>query len=254
MAIESFHDGFYRTTGAMKLLLGLQRSDARPLLWGTQFGFHGYSITVYTSHLEYLADLNACISPVPPHFGEDIVSRWRLANELLYSSLSPDVIHSRPLGSEYSGLAALALFTVLEEASRRISGAWDEEGYLLRDILPGDNITKWQQNGPSPPISRKKGTLIVSLEEKLEIMELALAPGVRATLASLNSAIQRPIVGDLPMSPLYSRLYFLRNQWMHGRRYLGWEAIFVTLVLAALYFGECGTWLATEMQVTPNGE
>jgi hypothetical protein len=58
------------------------------------------------------------------------------------------------------------------------------------------------------------------------------------------------ISGDSqPMSPLYERLQFFRDQWMHGRRYEGWEAILVSLIIGLLYFGHVRVQAGRERSV-----
>lgn len=106
--IVSFHDGFLRTTAALRLLLGREASaeDPKdPILFEAQFGFYGHSISIHRAHLEYLADVNAAVDPVMPEFDADVISRWHVVNTLLSSYFGADAASQPLLVSEFPALA-----------------------------------------------------------------------------------------------------------------------------------------------------
>jgi len=185
-------------------------------------------------HVQYLVDLNNSISPVLPEYDQHIVRRWKLVNELLLAHFEQ---MGTPRAEQLAELAALAAFPLLEELSRRICGAWDEEGILAREVASG--VTDWNPNGIQKRHPYKPGQRIVRLAHKLQLMQMSLKVDLQRTFISLDAVFQRPMIRDdaQPMSPLHERLQFFRDQWMHGRKYEGWEAILVSLIVALLYFG-----------------
>ncbi len=202
-------------------------------------GYHGYTISVSRSHIDYLNELNTVLAPDLPVFDSDAINRWRLINELLlagFTSVPPD---APQLSSQFPALAALAAFPTLEEVARRASNRWNEEGQLLREVPLSDGVTTWTSDGLKEPKSYKAGQRIVFLSHKLQLMDLSLDPRLRKTIASLDTFLQRPMVDgmDQPMSPLYDRLQYFRDKWVHGRRFDGWEALLISLLLALIYFG-----------------
>lgn len=238
-AIANFDDGFMRTMDALKLLFGLVPASEQPFMMHSQFGFHGYSITVFPSHIDYLTAISSVIVPDLPAFDVNAIDRWKLINELLLVGFAPAPPGTNRIASQLPALAALAAFPTLEEIARQLSNRWDEEGKLLQDIPLSDGIVTWKPDGTSEPKTYKVGKRIVALSHKLQLMDLSLDPRLRGTISSLDTALRRPMIDGMeqPMSPLYERLQFFRDRWVHGRRYEGWEALLISLLLALLYFG-----------------
>jgi hypothetical protein len=244
LIIANADDGFHQTMVALNLLLGLESTTEQPSVWYNQFGYHGYSINIYAWHIDYLNALNLVLQPELPVFDADAINRWKLINELLLTGFvtatTAPVSGSDNLSRQFPALAALAAFPTLEEVARRISNRWDEEGLVLTDILESEGIIEWKPDGePAKPKSYKKDHRIVVLSHKLQLMDLSLAPELRRTIASLDAVLRRPMIDGInsPMSPLYSRLQFFRDQWVHGRRFEGWEALLISFYLALIYFG-----------------
>jgi hypothetical protein len=238
-AITDFRDGFARAHFEMKALLGQLDLPDKPLLWYSQFGYHGYTIQVHRSHLQYLVDLNGFLTPDPQTFDAETIERWRLVNDLLIEGLQPSpVVKTRILGYAPM-LACLTVFPTIEEVARRISMRWNEEGLLERAVGPADNVSTWKPDGTSEQKVYKAGQRIVTLSHKLQLMHQALDPRLAALLSTLDHALQHPMYQgqDQAMSPMYARLQYFRDHWLHGRRFDGWEALFVSLLLALVYFG-----------------
>jgi len=207
----------------------------------SQFGFHGYQVYLDYSHIEYLVDLNTSIREVLPEFDRNVIARWKLVNDLLVEHFARQRRHPRDSISRHlAGLAALAAFPILEEVARQISGAWDEEGMATREVIEADGVTDWKPDGTCSPHLYKKGKhRIVILSHKLQLMQKALDPEIQKYLDTFDKVFQQPMImgNSQAMSPLYERLEFFRNQWVHGRRYEGWEALLVSFILGTLYFG-----------------
>jgi len=239
LAVTSAEEGFAQTMEALKLLLGLKVADEQPFLTASQFGFHGYTISVYQFHLDYLTALSSALVPCLPAFDGDSINRWRLVNELLAVGLVRDQLETSSPSVQFPALAALAAFPTLEEIARRLSNRWDEEGKLLTEVSLADGVSTRRSDGTDEPKTYKAGHRIVVLAHKLQLLDLSLDPRLRNTTASLDAIFRRPMVDglDVPMSSMYERLQFFRDQWVHGRRFEGWEALLISLYLALLYFG-----------------
>ncbi len=238
-AIANSDDGFMRTIDALKLMFGLVPEPEPSFMMHSQFGFHGYTIRLFRTHIDYLNALSSVIEPVLPAFDANTIERWKLINELLLAGFSSVPTGARKINRQLPALAALAAFPTLEEIARRVSNRWDEEGKLLRSVPFTDGVVIWKADGTTEPKEYKAGSLIVNLSHKLQLMDKALDPSLSRTIASLDKVLRRPMVEGIeqPMSPLYERLKFFRDQWSHGRRYEGWEALLISLLLALIYFG-----------------
>lgn len=238
-AITSPDDGFLRTMNALKLLFGLTPESEQPFMWHSQLGFHGYTISVFRSHVDYLNAINSVITSDLPGFNANVIERWKLINELLLAGFNSTPLGTNRITSQWPALAALAAFPTLEEIARCTSNRWDEEGKLLQSVTLSDGVMTWKPDGTSENKKYNKGDLIVSLSYKLQLMNLSLDPRLRSTIESLDAILRRPMVEGIeqPMSPLYDRLKFFRDQWAHGRRFEGWEALLISLLLALIYFG-----------------
>jgi len=238
-AITSSDDGFLRTINALKLLFGLTPESEQPFMWHSQLGFHGYNISVFQSHVDYLNALNSVITPDLPRFDANAIERWKLINELLLASFASTSFDTNQITRNWPNLAALVAFPTLEEIARCISKLWDEEGVMLQAVLTTDGVAKWKEDGTSIPMSFTVGQQISNLSYKLQLMSLSLDPRLRSTIASLDAVLRCPMIEGIeqPMSPLYDRLKFFRDQWAHGRRFEGWEALLISLLIALIYFG-----------------
>lgn len=239
IAIKNAEEGFIRTMETLKLLFGLEPHRQQPFMKFIQFGFHGYTIRVFQSHIDYLDSLNLALVPDLPAFDRDAINRWKLVNELLLTGFTTPPSGASQLSDQFPALATLAAFPTLEEVARRLCNRWDEEGKLLADVPVSDGVVTWKPDGTKKPKPYKAGQRIVALSDKLQLMDLSLDPRLRKTVASLDAVLQRPtIVGvEQPMSPLYARLQFFRDNWVHGRRFEGWEALLISLFMALIYFG-----------------
>jgi hypothetical protein len=237
--IANSDDGFMRAMDALKLMFGLAPDPEPPFMMYSQFGFHGYTINVFRSHIDYLNAINSVIVPDPPAFDANAIDRWKLMNELLLAGFTTVPPGTNRITSQLPALAALAAFPTLEEIARRVSNRWDEEGKLLRSVPLSDGVVTWKPDGTVEPKEYKAGHRIVLLSHKLQLMDLSLDPRLRRTISSLDAVLRRSMVEGIgqPMSPLYERLQFFRDQWVHGRRYEGWEALLISVLLALLYFG-----------------
>jgi hypothetical protein len=237
-AIDDSAEGFLRTVDAVKLLLGQLETTEQPLLWYSQFGHHGYAVTIYRAHLDFLQDLNDCLAPNLPAFDGECIERWRLINELLMNGLgrnqTPSIVTRNA-----TMLACLVAFPTLEEIARKISSRWDEDGRLLNPVTAEDGVTNWSVDSGSEVKIYKAGNRIVLLAHKLQLMHGALDPRLAKIIDSLDCAFRKPMIEGQTeaMSPLYVRLQFFRDHWLHGRRIEGWEGVLVSMLLSLIYFG-----------------
>jgi hypothetical protein len=235
-------DGFSRTLTAIKLFLGAPTAEA-PVLSYLKGGYYGYAILVYGSHLDYLADLNATVAPSLPEFDAATIERWQLMNDLVIGGLSRGFPDEDRIPRNYSALAALVAFPTLEELARRVSGRWDEDGWPTREIPGAEGIVTRAPDIPDKPEEFKVGKRrVVQLSHKLQLMHRGLDPGLVRFLDGIDRAGRRsPIQGDATvLAPLYDRLQFFRDRWVHGRKFEGFEALLVSHIIALLYFGKLG--------------
>ena len=238
--IANVDEGFKRTMDALRLMLGLsQEPDAGFMMNYCSLGFHGYSINVFQSHIDYLNAINSVIRPDLPVFDLDTIERWKIINELLLASLiNPDLPGTNSHNRHFPSLAALVAFPTLEEIARLISKRWSEDGKLFADAPLSDRIGTWHPDGSVKLRAYHKGEQIVDLSHKLQLMHLSLDPKLQITFSDIDAELRRPMADGMtqPMSPLYARLKFFRDRWVHGRRYEGWEALLISLLLALVYF------------------
>ena len=238
-AFTSAQEAFTQSVRATKLLLDLESHSESPFMHMTQFGYHGYSISVFQLHVDYLNAVNESIAPMAPIFDSDAIDRWKLVNELLVAGFAPRIPGTKQMSDQFPALAALAAFPTLEEIARRLANCWDADGRLCRDITERDGVTLWNNDGTETIKTYKEKQRIVILSNKLQLAHQTLEPRLRKTIESLDTVLRRSMIEglDAPMSPLYVRLQHYRDSWVHGRRFDGWEALLLSLYISLLYFG-----------------
>ena len=243
-AILTPTDGFGRTMGAIKLLLGVPSDTEEPIGVYTKFGLYGYSVLIYGSHLDYLSAVNSVISPSLPEFDGDAIERWQLTNDLVIGGLTHAFPDENRIARHQSALAALVAFPTLEEIARRVCGRWDEDGRSTRDIPSSEGIVTRELDGTEKAEEFKAGRRrVVFLSHKLQLMHRALDPGLAGILERIDHASRRsPIQGDTQqLAPLYDRLQYFRDRWVHGRKFEGFEALLISHIIALIYFGKLGS-------------
>ncbi len=247
-AILSAADGFGRTITAVKLLLGVPSPAEKPISVYTKFGIYGYSIVVYASHLDYLAAVTSAISPSLPEFDGDAIERWRLTNDLVIGGLTQGFPDESRIARHESALAALVAFPTLEEIARRVCGRWDEDGIPTSDVPRSEGIVTREPDGTEKPEEFEGRRRVVFLSHKLQLMHRALDPGLARILESIDRASRRsPIQGDTQqLAPLYDRLQYFRDRWVHGRKFEGFEALLISHLVALIYFGKLGSRAAVQ--------
>ncbi len=212
-------DGYLRAVALFRAML-----DDGPVSgvreWTQQFGTHGYSLGVTDQQIDYVREFNDASYPISTAFDPIMMRRWHTINELLWHAYDRATTIPRRVILEFKGLASMYAFPVLEEVSRRVSGSWDEQGYLLKD--PTVPLTR-QRNSKVRPVSLHKGDRVVDLSHKLVLMKSTLTPAFRATFDSLDKRVNAPVFEgiELPFVTLFERLEILRNEWAHGARFDG---------------------------------
>jgi hypothetical protein len=215
----------------------LLQGGGTPLEWSVQFGTHGFPIHVTQESLDYLQELELA-PPVSEVFWPEGMSRWKTLNDVLKLRYRPLPGLPERLRFDAPGVAALIGFPLLEEISRRVSQAWDEDGVLNIDVPESMGLWRLTSEGKREPKTLKKGKRIVDLSHKLFVMKTFLDINLRQTIENLDSALSTsPIAGsEVPHVTFFERLELFRNLWSHGRRLEGNEAWLVTLFIAMLYF------------------
>ncbi len=241
-AILSPADGFGRAMAAVKLLLGAPATE-QPIGIYSKFGYYGYSVLVYGSHLDYLSDLNAVIAPSAPQFDGEAIERWRLLNDLIVGGLARGFPDADRISRHYTALAALVAFPTFEELARRVCGRWDEDGRPTREIPLAEGIVTREADGTVKPEEFKGRRRVVQLSHKLQLMHLDLHPGLARILEGIDRVSRRsPIEGDTTqLAPLYDRLQYFRDRWVHGRKFEGFEGLLISHLIALIYFGRLGS-------------
>lgn len=168
----------------------------------------------------------------------ELVTRWKLVNELIVDFFTPSTKLSGLIKDQASNLASLVAYPLLEEVARNISNAWDEEGRLLKEIPSDFGLTKKNSRDKIRKASYKEGHRIVLLSHKLRIMMTQLSQGLQKALDSLDKRMRISFIegNTQELTPLFERLEYHRDRWLHGRKFEGWEAIFISLLLCMLYF------------------
>jgi hypothetical protein len=239
--IQTPAEGFARTITALKLLLGAPATE-QPIGVYTKFGYHGYSVVIYGSQLDYLADVNSAMLPAPAEFDNTAIERWHLMNDLVIGGLSHGFAEENRIARHYTALAALVAFPTLEELARQVCGHWDEDGRPTREIPISEGIVTREGDSRVKPEAFKGGRRVVQLSHKLQLMHKALDPGLAHILDGVDRVSRRsPIQGDpTQLAPLYDRLQHFRDRWVHGRKFEGFEALLVSHIIGLIYFGILG--------------
>lgn len=233
--INDAHDGFQRAIRETKILFGFEESLEAPFLFYSQLGFYGYSVSVCGSHREFLVDLNSFLVSNGLVFDDETIERWRLVNDLLVEGLQRTGAAKSRISKNATMLACLAAFPTLEEIARRISEKWQEDGTLVQS----EKLRTWKPDGTFQTKDYKAGQRIVLLAHKLQLMHSALDPRLAELISGLDQSLQKSQIDGLnqPTGPLYEKLQYFRDHWLHGRRFDGWEALLVSLLLSLIYFG-----------------
>ena len=179
-AFTSAQEAFTQSVRATKLLLDLESHSESPFMHMTQFGYHGYSISVFQLHVDYLNAVNESIAPMAPIFDSDAIDRWKLVNELLVAGFAPRIPGTKQMSDQFPALAALAAFPTLEEIARRLANCWDADGRLCRDITERDGVTLWNNDGTETIKTYKEKQRIVILSNKLQLAHQTLEPRLRS--------------------------------------------------------------------------
>ncbi len=215
----------------IRMLLGDLKGNGKQLSWIEKFGIkEGYSFFIWTDHLDYLSRLNIFLNGKIEIIKTELANRWKLVNKLIFAHFAPPGKVPEFIKDEGLNLAALVAYPLLEEMARIISKAWDEEGFVLIDITSKFGL-------PKQRIYKKRGK-IVSLEHKLLVMKYLLDKRLQEMVNSLDKRMRKSVIkgNTQERAPLFERLTVNRNQWLHGRRFRGWEAIFISLFLSMIYF------------------
>ncbi len=230
---------YARTIELLRLALDAGPNTPNLREYVAKFGTHGYAFGITTDHVAYLVDLNIQLTPVPKAFGNETIRRWKTLNQLLVRAYPSELVASDPLEEEFLGLAALVGFPTLEEIARLVCGAWDEEGILSIDVPKTFGLFRINSKREREPKTFKMGQRIVDLSHKLFIMKAFLPESLRQLIESLDRRMSMPLIAGIetPHVTAFERIEFLRNGWLHGRRFIGSEAWLITFMIALLYFG-----------------
>ena len=229
---------YAQTVTAFNAMLSANLNTPRLIEHFEQFGTHGYSLGLTEEHITFLRELNNGLVPISGAFDPEMIRRWETVNELLIESYAPKLQIQERLRLEFSGLAALVAFPLLEEMARRISASWNEEGLLSIDLPEALGLLRTNSKGVRVSKSYKKGERLVDLAHKLLVMKSTLSNEFQQTIESLDKRMSVSRIKGLEMQQVtfFERMEYLRNMWLHGRKFEGVEAWLVTFFLAMLYF------------------
>lgn len=246
MATKEKQIWFDKSFTVMELLLGIKNGPEENLIMpiGTEFGINGFNFLIYEEHITYFHELNIVIKE------DDIIdffikTRWQLVNKLIkfYFSQEPPTIQSDEnfIKSESFNLATCVAFPLIEEMARKISKYWDEDGKMLIDqpkeiqLFSETVLGKKKQRANY----RKGKDRISSFSHKLTLLEHSLNGELQKKIRSLNEVMKKSFIRNDPtqLTPLYDKLQYHRDMWLHGRKFDGLAAPFLSIFLSLIYFG-----------------
>ena len=222
----------------MRLLNGQEESSSESVGFSTVFGLDGgSSLVLYPEHIQYFSEIEKELKITDRVFSYDLIGRWNLMNALIATSMRPVNGVAQLIQDNYLNLSALVAFPLIEEVARLYAKLWDENGILQKEIDQSYALTEKDKSGLAKPKTYKVGHRIVLLSHKLYLMKRSFPNDFQEAIDRLDRSLQRPIVeGTENLPPIFERLEYQRNQWLHGRKFFGWEAAFISLFLALIYF------------------
>lgn len=242
---------YSNTVFAIKVSNGdLRSNQCGPVMF--KDSFDSFFITLIDFHLAYFNQLNNIIIENESWLDPELLKRWKIVNQLIIEQINytfKEIENGFPHTSENRGqfvflnntliVSSLVAYPLLEEIARRISNAWDENGIMLINTYISSEVTKPQ----NCIITEKKYTanksMIVNLYDKLEIMRQSLPSNMQSDFEDLDKRFRKsPFEGD-PKDvyfPLFKSLKINRDKLLHGRKFEGYESVYISLLISMLYF------------------
>lgn len=226
-----------RSNDMIKILFGWQKCKGSMYGMETQFGYHGYCMTVWTDHFDFFHDLETILEP-NEIFDFQLIKRWKLINKLIETKFKHSKDIDEILVDQSISIATILSYLLLEEVARRKSNKWGIDGKLFVEIPKSFGLTRKTSKEKVEPKNYKKDDLLVLLSHKLYILKTTLSVDLQTNIENLDKAMRKSFIKgvDQELSPLFERLESNRNNWLHGREFDGWEGIFISLFLCSLYF------------------
>lgn len=229
----------------IKILFGLIGGEGHPIGNYTQFGYHGLSIQIWTDHMDFLKRINGLLKDYPNILDvetikkNELLSRWMLVNELIINFNKTSEISNKIIRENTMDIATILSYLLLEEVARIRSGKWDENGIVLEELPESYGIKRIKSKGKLEKNTYDEGQHIVDLAAKLYVMNKLLHPVLRENIERLDSILRKPFIEgkNTELSPLFNRLQFYRDNWLHGKKFSGWEGIFISFLLCSYILG-----------------
>lgn len=220
----------------IKILFGWKEGEGERIGLETKWG--EFNFIIWTDHLDFLEKLNTVITDGDGILDYRLIGRWKLVNELIVTFFKPPKGLNPIIKGNSLNLASIIAFLLLEEVARIKSNKWDENGKLLENIPESFGLTKMHSNGKIKPHSYKKDQTIVLLAHKLYLLKSSLRDDLQQNIDGLDKVLRKPFFpgNNQELSPLFERLESIRNRWLHGREFGGWEGIFISFFLCTIYF------------------
>lgn len=242
---------YSNTIFALQVLMGdLKSNKGGPIIFKERFDL--FCVSIIDLHLQYFIKLNEIIESNNLWLTPELLKRWKIVNQLIIEHIKfsfKEIDSGFPNSSSLRGLpillnnsliiASLVAYPLLEETARKISNAWDDDGKMLvktyndtdSNIPPKAIVTQGK--------SYNLGEPIVSLFHKLQIMKQFLPLELQSHIEDLDARLRKsPIQGQQcdVFPPLFRGLKNNRDKLLHGREFDGYEAVYISLLLAMIYF------------------
>lgn len=242
---------YCNTIFTLKVLMGdIISKRGGPIIFKERFDL--FCVSIIDLHLVYFIRLNEIIESNDSWLTHELLKRWKIVNQLIIEHIKysfKEIDSNFPNSSSIQGLpillnnlliiASLVAYPLLEETARKISNVWDEEGKMLIKIYNDTDSTKPPNAIVTQGKSYNNGEPIISLFHKLQIMKQSLPKELQSHIEDLDARLRKsPIQGDQSdvFPPLFRGLKNNRDKLLHGREFDGYEAVYISLILAMIYF------------------
>jgi len=242
---------YNNTIIVLKCLMGdlhPQHSGSGPIIFKDRFDSFHVSIT--DIHLDYFRTLNDTLFN-DRWLDHELLNRWKIVNQLIINHINytfQEITTGFPHIQNRDGhillqeksliIASFIAYPLLEEIACKISNAWNEEGNITIQTWKEDNFDKPSGAIVTTGRGYQIGNPISNLLHKLQIMKQFLNSEIIVHMNDLDYRLRRsPIEGDPNdvFHPLFNNLKKNRDKLLHGRDFDGYEAVYISLIIAMIF-------------------
>jgi len=240
---------YNNTIIVLKCLMGdLHPQHSGPIIFKDRFDSFHVSIT--DIHSDYFRKLNDTLF-IDRWLDHELLNRWKIVNQLIIDHINytfQEIATGFPHIQNRDGhillqeksliIASFIAYPLLEEIACRISNAWNEEGNMTIQTWKEDNFDKPLGAIVTTGREYQIGNPISNLLHKLQIMKQFLNSEIIVHMNDLDYRLRRsPFQGDPNdvFHPLFNNLKKNRDKLLHGRSFDGYEAVYISLIIAMIF-------------------